>query len=93
MAQKIFCPAGGMVSANGIKENRGLAICMCKITVEEVLDVYKLDLVMPAAMWLIRVEDFPVVTWIATAAACMPRGKPVQNKIGEIVENSLSRLS
>lgn len=30
-------------------------------SVKEVLDVYKLDLGVPEAMWLIRVEDFPVV--------------------------------
>ena len=29
--------------------------------VREVLDVYKLDLGVPEAMWVIRVEDFPVV--------------------------------
>jgi fumarate hydratase class I len=30
-------------------------------SVKEVIDVYKLDLGVPEAMWLIRVEDFPVV--------------------------------
>jgi fumarate hydratase class I len=30
-------------------------------SVKEVLDVYRLDLGVPEAMWLIRVEDFPVV--------------------------------
>lgn len=30
-------------------------------SVKEVLDVYKLDLGVPEAMWLIRVEDFPAV--------------------------------
>ncbi|MDZ7269528.1 MAG: fumarate hydratase C-terminal domain-containing protein [candidate division KSB1 bacterium] len=30
-------------------------------SVKEVIDVYKLDLGVPEAMWLIRVEDFPAV--------------------------------
>jgi fumarate hydratase class I len=30
-------------------------------SVKEVVDVYKLDLGVPEAMWLIRVEDFPVI--------------------------------
>jgi fumarate hydratase class I len=30
-------------------------------SVKEVIDVYKLDLGVPEAMWLIRVDDFPVV--------------------------------
>lgn len=30
-------------------------------SVKEVIDVYKLDLGVPEAMWLIRVEEFPVV--------------------------------
>jgi fumarate hydratase class I len=39
----------------------GGAATLIAQSVKEVLDVYKLDLGVPEAMWLIRVEDFPVV--------------------------------
>ena len=39
----------------------GGAATLIAQTVKEVVEVYKLDLGVPEAMWLIRVEDFPVV--------------------------------
>ncbi|MDZ7302835.1 MAG: fumarate hydratase C-terminal domain-containing protein [candidate division KSB1 bacterium] len=39
----------------------GGAATLIAQSVKEVIDVYKLDLGVPEAMWLIRVEDFPVV--------------------------------
>ena len=39
----------------------GGAATLIAQSVKEVVEVYKLDLGMPEAMWLIRVEDFPAV--------------------------------
>ncbi len=39
----------------------GGAATLIAQSVKEVLDVYKLDFGVPEAMWVIRVEDFPVV--------------------------------
>jgi fumarate hydratase class I len=40
-------------------------------SVKEVLDVYKLDLGVPEAMWLIRVEDFPAVVTMDSHGASL----------------------
>jgi fumarate hydratase class I len=64
----------------------GGAATLIAQAVKEVVDVYKLDFGVPEAMWVIRVEDFPVVVTMDS------HGQSIHDKVQAESEERFKQL-
>ena len=67
----------------------GGAASLIAQSVTRVLDVYKLDFGVPEAMWIIEVEDFPVV--VTMDSHCGSLHSEVKMESASVLDKLLSR--